>query len=93
MNPDQAVKKIQSEGFVSYERTWTLGHSIAAGVPNHEPKSSISNFSYLLYLYPSGEHWHIIDFSHQPIDDVPCETLDEAVERALESLRSRCPVS
>jgi hypothetical protein len=92
MNPTQAIKKIRSQGFVSYERTWSLGHSIAAGVPKQDPRSTISNFSHLLYLYPSGDHWHIIDFSHQPIDDIPCDTLDEAVEKAIESLRSKSQV-
>ncbi len=85
MSPDQAVQKLRNEGFVSFERTWTLGHSIAAGIHSHDPAPQ----NHLLYLYPSGDQWRLIDFSHPAVNDVACQTLDEAVDKAIASLKAK----
>jgi hypothetical protein len=88
MNPNQAVEKFRSEGFVSFERTWTLGHSIAAAVKSDAPADAKS-FQHVMYIYPAGDRWTVIDFSHLVTDDQYCESLDEAVDRVIVSLRSK----
>ena len=86
MSPAQAVQKIRSQGLVSFERTWTLGHSIAVTHASDHPAFDTRS-PRLIYLYPSGDQWRVIDFSHPAIDDITCDTLDEAVDKAIAHLK------
>lgn len=86
MSPDQAVQKLRDQGFISFERTWTLGHSIAVGVKRPGTEHHAVD---LVYLYPSGERWNVIDMAHLVVNDQECRDLDEAVEQAIRHLRDK----